>query len=319
MDNMGNEIGGRNDYAMFYLFLILFFGWILTQFILINQNSLIISENQVTGAALQIDPISGLGTFFSNEINVAGNSLPLWALLLAFALIFSVIFNAAQLISFFKGDEKRGAVIVFSLAISLLATFTTPLVAWVVVLAAYIGSLATIIALLLLGLVFYFFSHKAISERFTDITESAAKRQQARNVLLESRYNEPQPPSRTIQQQAQQQRQVRQAQQNLRQQQQVRAKWAIFLQQAQQNLSLLANQLSNQRNWNTVIGQLARISQIRTDLPKIRTGNIGALLRTGQTHMQRILANPNDTRTIALATQFLSNLQTTYNLILNQL
>lgn len=55
------------DKAIFYLFLILFFGWILTQFILINQDRLIIN-NKITGLA-QFD----VGTSISNSLSLLEN------------------------------------------------------------------------------------------------------------------------------------------------------------------------------------------------------------------------------------------------------
>lgn len=336
----------RVNYSVLYIFLILFFGWILTQFIAINKDSLLIKDNQITGLALQIDPLSGLGNLLSNEVRLGagGESFPVWIYLVTFAIAMSVIFIAARNIAFFKGDERRGAAIMFSIGVTALTVFSTNIVSWIAYLAASLGFFLILIIIALLGLDGYFAVHKTVSEGVGGLTEVASQRQTARNTLITARNQQPVPtpnqptalgrifnrirhpltnPPQT-QAQAQQVRQQRgqtqrQAQQNLRQQQQIRQRWLLFLQQSQQNLNLLVNQLDNQRNWNNVLGELARISQIRRDLPNIRTGNIGTLLRTGQTHMQRVLANPNDARNIALAIQFLNNVQTTYNLILNQL
>ena len=41
----------RVNYSVLYIFLILFFGWILTQFIAINKDSLLIKDNQITSLA----------------------------------------------------------------------------------------------------------------------------------------------------------------------------------------------------------------------------------------------------------------------------
>jgi hypothetical protein len=184
----------KGDKAIFYLFLTLFFGWILTQFILINQNYLTIRDDEITGLALQIDPFSGLGNFLSNEVSIFGSGYPLWALILAFALVFSVMFNAAQMLSFFRGEEKRGSLIIFSLAISLLATFATPIISWVIVLTSYIGSLGTIVVLVLLAIVIYFYAHRTISERYTELTETATQRYAARNALSAARSGQQQTP-----------------------------------------------------------------------------------------------------------------------------
>ncbi len=322
--------------SIFYLFLILFFGWIITEFILINQNYLTIKNNEITGLAFQVDPIKSLWDFFGNPISISGGNVPTWLFVIVFGIIIAIMYTATGALSFFEGEERRGARIVVSIGIALTSVLLTPVVYWIALLSAYVGSLGAVFILILIAFVIYIYTHRTISQRFTELTQSAEERQNARNALITARNQQP-PQQRpgffrrvfggaTQQQQGQQpqarqqRRQAqRQAQQNLRQQQQIRQRWLLFLQQAQQNLNLLTNQLNNQRNWNTVLGQLARVSQIRNDLPRVRTGNIGALIRSGQNHMQRVMANPNDARIIALATQFLNNIQITYNLIMNQL
>ena len=342
MVSKDNKVKSKIKKEHISLILLILGGLLVISLIGFNSN-LQLEQNQVTGYAFTtIDPIKGLGGFLSDEIGIAGGSYPFGLVLAALAVIFSVLFVGARN-TFFKDAERLGAAIVFSLGATIITVYATNLLGILVNLMSYLGYFSVIVVALLLGLNIYFAAHTRIREGYRDITQLAAQGQEHRNTLITNRNAQPQPnpnqptplgrifnrirhPLRNPPQQQtarvgrQQRGQTqRQAQQNLRQQQAIRQRWLLYLQQAQQNLNLLANQLNDQRNWNTVLGQLARISQIRRDSPNIRTGNIGTLLRNGQTHMQRILANPNDARTIALATQFLSNVQTTYNLILNQL
>ena len=64
---------------------------------------------------------------------------------------------------------------------------------------------------------------------------------------------------------------------------------------------------------------MARISQIRRDLPNIRTGNIGQLLRTGQSRMRQVLADPQNQTNVNSAKQFMADCNTALTLINNQL
>ncbi len=155
--------------AIFYLFLILFFGWILTQFILINQNSLIINNNEITGLALQIDPVGSLGSIFNYEINLGGDLLPMWALLIAFGIIMSIMYNATGLLNFFQGEERRGSRIIISLGITAAAVFATSIVKSVIILASYVGSLGSIVILLLIAGVIYLYTHQTLRDRIREV------------------------------------------------------------------------------------------------------------------------------------------------------
>ena len=234
---MKKEKRKESSIAIFYLFLILFFGWILTQFILINQNSLILTENKITGLALQMDPLSGLGNLLSSEIRlgVSGESFPIWIYIATFAMVMSVIFIGARNIAYFQGDEKRGAAIVFSIGITALTVFATNIVSWIAYLAASLGFFLILVLIILLGLDGYFAVHKTVSRGYTELTKVATERETARNALLTSRMQrqQGQPQAqrpglvRRIfggggqqpQQQAPQQRQVRPQQQTVNTQQ----------------------------------------------------------------------------------------------------
>src|SRR3989344_3737791 len=94
---------------LLYIFLVLFFGWILSQFILINQSSLLI-DNRITG--LPIDPLEVAGDFLSTPIGAGADSVPLWGMVLTFAMVFSILFILVKTVHLFKNDENRGPAII---------------------------------------------------------------------------------------------------------------------------------------------------------------------------------------------------------------
>lgn len=170
-------IGKRGlDNSVFYIFLILFFGWILSQFILINQNSLIIKDNQITGLDLLVNPLQSLGDFFGTSIRVGGANNPAWAIILTFAIVFSVIFILVKTIHLFKNEENRGPAIIFSLAVSLLTVFATGISSVIVYLTTTVVYLVVIVAILLLALASYLIVHTSISTGIGGLHEAASWR-----------------------------------------------------------------------------------------------------------------------------------------------
>jgi hypothetical protein len=170
---------------IFYLFLILFVGWVLSQFILINQDNLIM--NEITGYLVVSNPFKDLGNFLNTNISIGGESLPLWGVILTFALLFSVIFVLAKKIHLFKDEESKGPAIVFSLAVSLLTVFFTPISGVVIYLASFLGYFIIIIALLLLGWAGYLGLHKSVSSGVGEINEIAAERYKSKQTSKEAK------------------------------------------------------------------------------------------------------------------------------------
>ena len=290
--------------SIFYLFLILFFGWIITEFILINQNYLTIKNNEITGLALQIDPIKGLRDIFGYTISIGSDGYPVWAILIAFAIVFSVIFNATRLISLFRGEEHRAGAVIFSIAVSLITIFTTPVISWILVIAAYAGTFGAIIILLLLIVILYIYAHRTVSDNYARLTQSATKRQNARNAFITERNQQPQ-------QQAQQrpgffrrvfggnpQQQALQNQPHAQQQNQVLvAEWHRII----KNSVTVLNQLlgNNGRNlndkgiWTNFIQHLNLIADdLPNQMPNIRLLNLTQIRADANTHAQRCTTNP---------------------------
>lgn len=172
----------ETEKSVLYLFLILFFGWILSQFILINQNSLIISGNQITSLALQIDPLKTAGDFLGGNINIGRGIFPFWAILATFAIVFSTVFILVRSVHLFKGDEHRGAAIAFALGISLLTLFATDIVSIIVYLATTVTVFVVIIALLLVFWAGYLGLHKSVSSGIGEISQVAAERYQSKEA-----------------------------------------------------------------------------------------------------------------------------------------
>ncbi|MEK6835336.1 MAG: hypothetical protein AABX61_03680 [Nanoarchaeota archaeon] len=158
-------VGKRGlDNSVFYIFLILFFGWILSQFILINQNSLLIKDNQITGMDLLVNPLQSLGDFFGTSIRVGGANNPVWAVILTFAMVFSVVFILVKKIHLFKDEENRGPAIIFALALSLLTIITTGISSVLTKLGVTVVYLVAIVAVLLLAWASYLGVHTSVSE-----------------------------------------------------------------------------------------------------------------------------------------------------------
>src|SRR3989338_3926668 len=158
---------------LLYIFLVLFFGWILSQFILINQSSLLI-DNRITG--LPIDPLEVAGDFLSTPIGAGADSVPLWGMVLTFAMVFSILFILVKTVHLFKNDENRGPAIIFTLAASLLTVFATTLVYFVV-----------IVAIILIGWAGYLGAHTSISSGIGYISDFATNRYESGKAAKEAR------------------------------------------------------------------------------------------------------------------------------------
>ncbi len=324
---INNEKGFKK--SIFYLFLILFFGWIITEFILINKNYLTIKNNEITGLAFQVDPITGLGNLFSYEINIGSDNYPVWAILIAFAIVFSIMFNGAKLLNFFKSEENSGPAVIFAIGVSLITIFTTPTVSWILIIAAYIGAFGTVGILLIFGFLLYLWAHRTVSENITEINKAATNRQTARNDLITARNQQSQAQQRpgffrrvlggNPQQQAQQ-NQPQAQQQN----QALAAQWHHLIQQALQSLNLLNNDLNHKQNWSNSLGYISQISlQLPANFQNIRMGNLNQLLNQGQRRMQQFFNPPKGQRNnniqIANARKWIQDVQNVLNLIDGQI
>jgi hypothetical protein len=79
-----------------------------------------------------------------------GETAPLWLLFAVFAIVYSIIWIASGFVKIFKDDANRTARIIFSIAVSLITVFLTPVLLWILKLITLFATLAYI-ALLVLG------------------------------------------------------------------------------------------------------------------------------------------------------------------------
>src|SRR3989344_5225541 len=138
---------------LLYIFLVLFFGWILSQFILINQSSLLI-DNRITG--LPIDPLEVAGDFLSTPIGAGADSVPLWGM-------------------------------VFTLAASLLTVFATNIASLIYYFATTLVYFVVIVAIILIGWAGYLGAHTSISSGIGYISDFATNRYESGKAAKEAR------------------------------------------------------------------------------------------------------------------------------------
>src|SRR3989338_2674023 len=169
---------------LLYIFLVLFFGWILSQFILINQSSLLI-DNRITG--LPIDPLEVAGDFLSTPIGAGADSVPLWGMVLTFAMVFSILFILVKTVHLFKNDENRGPAIIFTLAASLLTVFATNIASLIYYFATTLVYFVVIVAIILIGWAGYLGAHTSISSGIGYISDFATNRYESGKAAKEAR------------------------------------------------------------------------------------------------------------------------------------
>lgn len=93
-------------------------------------------------------PIAGATLY--GGYTIANSKAPLWLLFAVFAIVYSIIWLASGFIKLFKDDANRNPRIFFSIAISLIVIFATPVVLQIVSLIQTFTALS-VIALLVLG------------------------------------------------------------------------------------------------------------------------------------------------------------------------
>ncbi len=139
-------------------------------------------DPSITGLApLRIEPLKELGNFLSTPVTLFGNSdLPVWAFLLSFAMIFSVVFVLVKKIHIFKDESNKAPAIIFSLALALLTVFATDIVGIIFYLATILTFLVIIATFLLVGWASYLGVHTSVSAGWGEIAQTGAGRDQAR-------------------------------------------------------------------------------------------------------------------------------------------
>ena len=172
-----NEKKKGNNY--FYLFLVLFVAFVLSQVIFLNQEGLMIN-NEITGA-IELDPAGGLGNLFGSDVSVQGESYQIWLLLAVFAVVFSIMYNGTSLLSFFQGDERRGTRIIISLAISAITLFATPIMSLIAILISYVGAFGSLAVIFLLGAIIYIYTHQTLRDRIREVWPGGRNQNQQQN------------------------------------------------------------------------------------------------------------------------------------------
>jgi len=158
----------KPNYSAFYLFLILFFGWLFTQFIAINEDKLIIDENSITGLpTVNIgesvrNALSLLEQIFNPLLGSIGNDPNGIFLRLIYGLIlFWIIGIPLKKVLPDDSNSRISRSSAIALIISVLSASLIP-VEWVFLLAE---SLITFIALgLIFGGLYFIYSFKREEE-----------------------------------------------------------------------------------------------------------------------------------------------------------
>jgi len=240
----------KENKSILYIFVILFFGWIISELISLNPNYLKISQNEITGLQFY-DPFGSLGNTLSSTTLFGGTSV--LSFLIAFLIIFSIIFIASSNIKFFEGNEKRGALITFSIAVSLITALYTPIVSWILGFAAYLGFFLPILIFVIIAIIAYLYFHRTIRQ---DIRQTFPRNENEPG-FVERYFGGVQQRDREEPQQEERQRRQRNQQQN----QGIRA-------QDRQNLENNLNNLIQiyRRGRNEVNKQNPRLNRILNDL-----------------------------------------------------
>jgi len=164
----------KNSKSIFYIFVILFFGWVVSELFWVNEPDLIINPNEITGFQIgNIDPLGALSGFLNTNL-FGGN--PLWAIILVFAMVFSVAFVLIKKIHIFKDESSKGPAIVFSLAVSLLTVFATDIVSFIAALAVSFVYIIVFVAIILVVWAAYVGTHKTVSQDIGELARIGASR-----------------------------------------------------------------------------------------------------------------------------------------------
>jgi len=154
----------KENKTIFYIFLILFFGWMIAELAWLEKDYF---PNQVTGFQV-FDPVQGLTDLLSKDVGIGGQSFPLGASLVAILIIFAVITVFAGRLNFFEGEGRRGYLFLFSIGVSVLTAFYTPVVSWIFGLSAYLGFFLPVLIFVLLIISAYLFFHRNVREEIRE-------------------------------------------------------------------------------------------------------------------------------------------------------
>ncbi len=143
----------------------------------------------ITGfAPLNIDPLGEVGGFLGRDVSLLGRTpVPAWAVIVAFAMVFSVVFILVKKIHIFKDEDNKAPAIIFALAVSIMTTLVTNIVGIILYLSAILGFFIIIATILLIGWASYLGVHTSISSGLGEISETASGRYQAKSAAKESK------------------------------------------------------------------------------------------------------------------------------------